>query len=144
MKVEWPGELSECIDCRLANVAQTHFIEHGRKLGVPLTEYMGQKNGVLDGSIPGGRGERELCLAVASIWHWRQLEEVASHNELDASKRTSVVPNGPGNFLEFIIKVSINHGHFINDENLGAQPAVSCFLVLLNLLIVSIDAFIVK
>lgn len=120
MEVERPGELSECIDCRRANVAQTHLIKHRRKLRISLTEYMGQKDGVLDRSIPGSRRERELCLAVTSIRHRWQLEEVTSHDELNASKWTPVVPNAPGNFLEFIKKVPINHRHFINDENLGA------------------------
>ena len=55
MEVERPGELSECIDCRRANVAQSHLIKHRRKLRITLTEYMGQKDGVLDRSIPGSR-----------------------------------------------------------------------------------------
>lgn len=48
MKVQWSGELSKGLDRLRIDSAQAHLVEHGRKLGVTLTEDMSQENSVLN------------------------------------------------------------------------------------------------
>ena len=59
------------------------------------------------------------ALLAKRTWVRRKLEEVASDDQLNATPRPSVVPNRPANLRQFVKQLTVNHGYFVNDENLG-------------------------
>lgn len=88
---------------------------------------------MLDRRIPSSRCKGKLRLSATTFRYWRQLKEIASNDELDASERAAIISDSPGDFFEFVEQVTIDHRHFIDNEHLRPKPAIACFLVSLNL-----------
>lgn len=129
LKIEGPRELSESIYCTRTELAKSHFVEHSSKLWVFLTEDVCQKDRMLDRRIPGSGRKRKLRLSVGPFRHRRQLEKVTRDDKLNTAKRTAIISYPPSKFFKFVKEITINHGYFINNQDLGSEPAGSSFLV---------------
>jgi len=93
---------------------------------------------VIDRHGPGCSIKGKLGIS-ATFWHRRQLEEVASNDKLNATPRSTVVPKNPPDLRQLVEEITINHGDFVNNQDLGLQPPGLGFEVTSNLLDQRVD-----
>ena len=114
--------------------------EHTRIL---LPKDLGQVDGMLD-AIPPRLGLKRK-LGLPAFGDRRQLEEVAGDDELDATERHGrFLAQGASDAGQLVKEVAVNHGHFIDDEDLGALPPTEGFAILANLVAKSFDGLIAE
>ena len=138
VKVKRSRQLLEGFDSARRDLSKSQLIQHVRKLGVPLTENVCEKDRVLDGGVPRSGCECEFGFPVSPFWNRGQLEKITSDDKLNATKWTTVIPDPSCNFLQFVEEVPVYHRHLVNNQDLSAHPAIPGLLVLLDLEIVSV------
>src|SRR3954471_10871124 len=58
--------------------------------------------------------------AVAALNHWRKLEEVAHHDDLDAPEGAVIFPDRPQPCIDGIDQIDADHRNLVDDEALHA------------------------
>jgi hypothetical protein len=94
---------------------------------------MMQTDSLVNRCAPRSCIERKPRHSALALRYRRQLEKVARDDQLNTTKWPAIVAYLSGDGLQLIEQVAINHGYFINDQDLGSHPSVLGLLVPLDL-----------
>lgn len=86
---------------------------------------MSQADRVLYGGLPRLGFEAESGIVVIwSLYHGRELEEVAGNDELDSSEWSVNASHRARDHVELVEESGFDHGDLIDDENLDIHPTL--------------------